>query len=221
MIRVYYLISIIYIFFLRMLPRALSNREQGLWICLKESHHKGYIIWKSSHNEFSIFIEWNVSSPQKNHLEWFHGIYLRISWILYCWLLIWIKRCWAEVTSRRPRFWRTPAILVGDSEFSSWQRYFGSSPPRRDATVDGKNPAPVEVGSLSHYLQGFMHFRWCKIFSINSIPWHHQDDMMMTLHFQARGSQPKPSCATMASWLGGGKSKWAMTKSVVICSIYI
>lgn len=60
-----------------MLPRALSNREQGLWICLKESHHKGYIIWKSSHNEFSIFIEWNVSSPQKNHLERFHGIYLK------------------------------------------------------------------------------------------------------------------------------------------------
>ena len=25
------------------------------------------------------------------------------------------------------------------------------------------------IGSLSHYLQGFIHFRWCKIFSINSI----------------------------------------------------
>ena len=24
-------------------------------------------------------------------------------------------------------------------------------------TVDGRNPAPVEVGSLSHYLQGFIH----------------------------------------------------------------
>ena len=27
-------------------------------------------------------------------------------------------------------------------------------------TVDGQNPAPVEVGSLSHYLQGFIHTRW-------------------------------------------------------------
>ena len=27
-------------------------------------------------------------------------------------------------------------------------------------TVDGRNPAPVEVGSLSHYLHGFIHPRW-------------------------------------------------------------
>ena len=26
--------------------------------------------------------------------------------------------------------------------------------------VDGTNPAPVEVGSLSHYLHGFVHPRW-------------------------------------------------------------
>ena len=36
------------------------------------------------------------------------------------------------------------------------------------ATVDGRHPAPVEVGSLSHYLQGFIHPRWCRISSINS-----------------------------------------------------
>ena len=29
------------------------------------------------------------------------------------------------------------------------------SNPFLGGTVDGKNPAPVEVGSLSHYLQGF------------------------------------------------------------------
>ena len=34
-------------------------------------------------------------------------------------------------------------------------------------TVDGRNPAPVEVGSLSTYLQGFIHPRWCRISSIN------------------------------------------------------
>ena len=27
-------------------------------------------------------------------------------------------------------------------------------------TVDGWNPAPVEVGSLSHHLQGFIYPRW-------------------------------------------------------------
>ena len=37
-----------------------------------------------------------------------------------------------------------------------------------NATVDGWNPAPVEVGSLSHYLQGFLHPRWCRISAINS-----------------------------------------------------
>ena len=35
-------------------------------------------------------------------------------------------------------------------------------------TVDGRNPAPVEVGSLSHYLQVFLHPRWCHI-CINNI----------------------------------------------------
>ena len=35
-------------------------------------------------------------------------------------------------------------------------------------TVDGRNPAAVEVGSLSHYLQVFLHPRWCHI-CINNI----------------------------------------------------
>ena len=30
-------------------------------------------------------------------------------------------------------------------------------------TVNGRNPAPVEVGSLSHYLHGFIHLNWCGI----------------------------------------------------------
>ena len=40
---------------------------------------------------------------------------------------------------------------------------------KEGGTVDGWNPAPVEVGSLSHYLQGFIHPRWCKISAINNI----------------------------------------------------
>jgi len=39
---------------------------------------------------------------------------------------------------------------------------------RRGPRVDGRNPAPVEVGSLSHDLQGFIHPR-CRISSINSM----------------------------------------------------
>ena len=31
-----------------------------------------------------------------------------------------------------------------------------------------KSGSPVEVGSLSHFLQGFIHFRWCRISSTNS-----------------------------------------------------
>ena len=36
-------------------------------------------------------------------------------------------------------------------------------------TVDGRIIAPVEVGSLSHYLKSFIHPRWCKVSSINGI----------------------------------------------------
>ena len=37
-------------------------------------------------------------------------------------------------------------------------------------TVDGRNPAiSSSKGSLSHYLQGYLHPRRCRISSINSI----------------------------------------------------
>ena len=39
-------------------------------------------------------------------------------------------------------------------------------------TVDGWNPANQLIGSLSHYLQGFIHPRWCRISSINSSNTH-------------------------------------------------
>ena len=38
-------------------------------------------------------------------------------------------------------------------------------------TVDGRNPAPVEVGSFSHYLQGFIHPRWLFGISEPSTVW--------------------------------------------------
>ena len=36
-------------------------------------------------------------------------------------------------------------------------------------TVDGRNPANQLIGSLSHYLHGFIHPRWSRISSINRI----------------------------------------------------
>ncbi len=35
-------------------------------------------------------------------------------------------------------------------------------------TVDGRNPANQLIDGLYHYLQGFIHPRWCKISSINT-----------------------------------------------------
>ena len=35
--------------------------------------------------------------------------------------------------------------------------------------VGGRNPANQLMGSLAHYIQGFIHPRWCRISSINSI----------------------------------------------------
>ena len=50
---------------------------------------------------------------------------------------------------------------------TSWNREkFG-------ATVDGRNPANQLISSLSHYSQGLVHPRWCRISSINSMmPWN-------------------------------------------------
>ena len=38
-------------------------------------------------------------------------------------------------------------------------------------TVDGSEirRSPVEVGSLSHYLQGFIYPKWCRISAINGM----------------------------------------------------
>ena len=49
-------------------------------------------------------------------------------------------------------------------------------------TVDGSEirRSPVEVGSLSHYLQGFLHPRWCRISSISCM-----------LHSKNLSSNPK------------------------------
>ena len=39
-------------------------------------------------------------------------------------------------------------------------------------TVDGKNPAPVEVGSFFHYLHGFIHPKWIAGYVFQVTPKH-------------------------------------------------
>ena len=72
-------------------------------------------------------------------------------------------------------------------------------------TVDGRNPAPVEVGSLSPCLQGCIHPRWCRISSINGISkqlvpwqdcWTKEDDWskmiaVTCLHFFHSNNHPQ------------------------------
>jgi len=60
-------------------------------------------------------------------------------------------------------FYFRPTIWGNDQIWLTFLRLV--QPPLTVDGVDGRNPAPVEVGSLSHYLQGFMYTR---IFSMNS-----------------------------------------------------
>ena len=60
---------------------------------------------------------------------------------------------------------RNKGLIAGLIKGNQWS----ISPDHNTHTVDGWNPAPVEVGGLSHYLQGFIHLRWCRISAINSM----------------------------------------------------
>ena len=46
------------------------------------------------------------------------------------------------------------------TESQSVQVFFSLPHLSNINTVDGRNPSPVEVGSLSHCLQGFLYPRW-------------------------------------------------------------
>ena len=62
--------------------------------------------------------------------------------------------------------------FVQKSTFTPWIASWNDRDIHNSTTVDGgRNPAnsPVEVGSFSHYLQGFIHVGWCRISCINSI----------------------------------------------------
>ena len=63
-----------------------------------------------------------------------------------------------------------PSLVVDDFPSSRFPRDVGIMSHHRIHTVDGSEirRSPVEVGSLWHYLQGFIYPRWCRISSIDS-----------------------------------------------------
>ena len=63
----------------------------------------------------------------------------------------------------------TSKWLYKDCEIADkFQSFYPECPNSRSDCWWFRNPAPVEVGSLSNDLQGSIHPRWCRISSINS-----------------------------------------------------
>ena len=47
----------------------------------------------------------------------------------------------------------------------SWVWFKKTDQIHTNNTLDERKPAAVEVGSFSHYLQGFIHPRWCMVYA--------------------------------------------------------
>ena len=60
-------------------------------------------------------------------------------------------------------------------------------------TVDAWNPAPVDMVN-TQYLQGFIHARWCRISSINSIEWSLKLQWLQWLHMSNLCFLPSLAC---------------------------
>ena len=132
-----------------------------LSVLLPIFHHHVHHIW--SNFNFSIYYCQNYYEATvhiENSICVFFWVYAKAGMILGGGLLL--------VT------WPNLAASLG----GQWETFLAPSfpclvrhccPKELLDTVDGWNYAPVEVGSLSHYLQGFLHPRWCRISSINSI----------------------------------------------------
>ena len=82
--------------------------------------------------------------------------------------------------------WQTYANFIGPGPSEAQQESSSIGSMGSGITVDGRNPAPVEVGSLCRYLQVFIHPRWCRISSINCI-------FKTTYHFRMLQSSKIPS----------------------------
>ena len=92
------------------------------------------------------------------------------------------------------------------------------------STVDGTNPATVEVGSLSHYLEGFAHPRWRRISSINSTT--QNLDLQTVVHWKyllaftdSEQNRTGPECnfAELGKW----KQHGVFYLSVKVCIFYL
>ena len=67
--------------------------------------------------------------------------------------------------------WNCRKKIKKNSQFGTIRQISVEVAVNINNTVDGSEirRSPVEVGSLSHYLQGFIHPMWCRISSIDSI----------------------------------------------------
>ena len=72
-----------------------------------------------------------------------------------------------------------------------------------------RNPAPVEVGSFSHDLQGFIHPRWCRISSIDLI----SSELVFSSQWCSGFPVWWDISMDMDSFLGGGPTFSSKTKS--------
>ena len=66
----------------------------------------------------------------------------------------------------------------------------------RPHTIDGRNPAPVEVGSLSHYLQGYTFFRWLALGFVKHQPYNIRYLSFCTTPWSRNAKKSSPSLRT-------------------------
>ena len=71
-------------------------------------------------------------------------------------------------------------LLSSGSEAGERKKHIKRHPVTRD-TIDGSEirDSPVEVGSLSHYFQGFTHPRWCRCFFPSTVVLWHDYEMLV------------------------------------------
>ena len=154
---------------------------------LENTSYQRLFPWQQWSSSFQVYKQW-IGKHLVNMLDFVlcHSAGMKLPLVtsssftnhskpVFLWM-IWKKHS-SRMVRNQLRLWINPIKRTGDpswldlraewtqveSSFISWDAGVFIS-----QTTVGWNPAPVEVGSLSHYLQGFIHPRWCRISSINS-----------------------------------------------------
>ena len=134
--------------------RKLKNRQGS---CQKGVHFKILTIIPLTLLQRSSFPVWVFPSTEGNHLYVYTYLYIYISAIAgssesMSWPNTPSPTC-NKSSARNPR-----SFTKTKSSWDSWTS---------NHTVDGRNP----VGSLSHYLQGSIHYRWLAGFLPSTAAW--------------------------------------------------